>query len=184
MSEGVPSKPPEAPVLASMPTPEPTPAPTTLVPVTPPRDAVAAVSTPRHGFSPSMASTVAMQQTQHSADSLAMIERLLERQWSMLKEQRDEAKADRAEMEARLDAKDTKVEQMHQDMQVRIDQQHADVVAKLAPTQPAEAISREQVVELAARFTRLRAAELITDDEKAVFEDLLADYVLLLLKAA
>ena len=103
-------------------------------------------------------------QTQHSTDSLAMVERLLERQWSTIKEQRDEAKADRAELEARLDAKDTKIEQMHQGMQ--------------------EAISREQVVELAARFTRLRAAELITDDENAVFEDLLADYVLHLLKAA
>ena len=105
-------------------------------------------------------------QTQHSTDSLAMVERLLERQWSTIKEQRDEAKADRAELEARLDAKDTKIEQMHQG------------------TPPAEAISREQVVELAARFTRLRAAELITDDENAVFEDLLADYVLHLLKAA
>lgn len=98
---------------------------------------------------------------------------------SFLKEQREEAKADRAElearlerqrqeMEARLDAKDAKLEQQ----QALIQQQ-----AVLKGPPPVAAITDEQLATLQARIEGLHTAKLLTDEELFALEDLVADYV-------
>ena len=62
-------------------------------------------------------------------------------------------------------------------MQAKIEHQHEEVIAKLTPAPPTEAVTGEQLVGLIARFASLRSAELITDEELAICEDLVADYV-------
>jgi hypothetical protein len=105
---------------------------------------------------------------------------------SFLKEQREEAKADRAEleaklerqrqeMEARLDAKDAKLEQQ----QALIQQQ-----AVLKGPPPVAAIADEQLATLQARIEGLHTAKLLTDEELFALEDLVADYVDLTMSVA
>jgi len=84
---------------------------------------------------------------------------------SKLEQQRQEAKAERAAMEARLDAKDVKMEQQRKEMEERL----------AAP--PPAAITEEQLTALQARIEGLHAAKLLSDDELFALEDLIADYV-------
>ena len=91
-----------------------------------------------------------------SADALGMVERLL-----------DEAKADRAAMEARLEAKDAK-------MEAKLAEQRQEMEAKMAElTAPAPAaISDDQVAALQARLEALNAAKLLSDEVRAPYSSL------------
>ena len=161
-----------APAALFEPAPEPAPSPvptlTAEVPPSPPHNPSANRQMSQEHVYSSAAPTVAI--PQRSSDVLAVVERLLDQQRAVLKEQR-------LDLEARLDAKDTKLEQMRQEMQAKIEHQHEEVIAKLTPAPPTEAVTGEQLVGLIARFASLRSAELITDEELAICEDLVADYV-------
>jgi DNA repair exonuclease SbcCD ATPase subunit len=113
-----------------------------------------------------------------SADALGMVERLL-----------DEAKADRAAMEARLEAKDTKMEaklaEQRQEMEAKLEATYAKAaeekanmeakmeakVAELTAPAPA-AISDDQVAALQARLEALNAAKLLSDEVRAPYSSL------------
>ena len=123
VSEGVPPKAP-APVPAKPtapafePTPEPGPArapmPSAYVPTTPAK-AVAPVSTPDYGFSPSMQLSPSMPMVhQHASGPIAGGS--LSEMSLFFKEQREEARVERAEVQAKMDAKDVKMEQQRQEM--------------------------------------------------------------------
>jgi hypothetical protein len=157
VSEGVPPAPAPAPARAPAPAPRtlaplaPAPAP---APATPPRSAALVPSAATdQGYSPSV-HMVPMQSS--SADALGMVERLL-----------DEAKADRAAMEARLEAKDAK-------MEAKLAEQRQEMEAKVAElTAPAPAaISDDQVAALQARLEALNAAKLLSDEVRAPYSSL------------
>ena len=128
----------------------PAPAP---APATPPRSAaLAPIGSPaeqsEQAFSPSMQMTMPTQ-GMTAVDTSGMVERLLEQQREMFREQREEIKADRAEPEAKMEA--------------RLQQQRAELTAP-APA----AISEEQVAALQARLEGLHTAKLLTDEVRAV----------------
>jgi hypothetical protein len=131
--------------------PAPAPVP---VPATPPQ----AVATVDQGFSPSMqmspGQALGQQTVPGLGGSFAEVAAIL--------------KADRAELEARLDAKDAKMERQRKEMEARIEQLTAPAPA---------AMSDEQVAALQARLEVLHTAKLLTDEELWVFEDIVADYV-------
>jgi hypothetical protein len=128
----------------------PAPAP---APATPPRSAaLAPIGSPaeqsEQAFSPSMQMTMPTQ-GMAAVDTSGMVERLLEQQREMFREQREEIKADRAELEAKMEA--------------RLQQQRAELTAP-APA----AISEEQVAALQARLEGLHTAKLLTDEVRAM----------------
>ena len=102
------------------------------------------------------------------AESTALVERLLEQQRQMMKEQREEAKAERADMEARL------INQ-RQAMEAELEAKDVRMAQLAAP--PTEAISDAQITTLQARVESLHAAKLLADEELYALEDLVADYV-------
>ena len=191
VAEGVP--PPKAATPASAaaaadfePTPEPAPAPAlaparapasapapevaAAVPSTSPRASLAVAE--QQGFSPSMqqmSPPMPMMSMYGSAESTALVERLL----AQMKEQRDEAKAD-------MVAKDSKMEQQRAEAKAEMERQH---VAELARVQkqvqkpPTAAISEEQLSNLQARLEGLHMTKLLSDDELFALEDLVADWV-------
>ena len=77
-----------------------------------------------------------------------------------MREEREEAKADRAEMQA-------KMEQQRTEMEAKIEQL----------TAPREAVSTEQVSTLTARLAALHAAQALSDDELFAVEDCIADFL-------
>jgi small-conductance mechanosensitive channel len=128
---------------------------------------------------------------------------------SFFKEQREEARAERAEltrelkqqqreMESRLDAKDVKLEQQRKqaeqqrkEMEAKIEQQQATIHqqellrAELsAAPAPVPAITEEQLAALQARIEGLHLTKLLADDELFALEDLIADYVELTMSVA
>ena len=81
-----------------------------------------------------------------------------------MREERDAAKADRAEMEEKMEAK--------------LGQQRAEMEATVAQlTAPQEAVSAEQIDALTARLEALHAARLLSDDELFAAEDCVADFL-------
>ena len=118
-----------------------------------------------------------------SAESTALVERLLAQQKDLMKEQRDEAKADMAEAKADLAAKDAKMEQQRAEAKAeqteRIDAMERQHAAELARVQkpPTAAISEEQLPNLQARLEGLHMAKLLSDDELFALEDSVADWV-------
>jgi hypothetical protein len=173
VSEGVPPAPAPAPAPRALAPLVPAPAP---APATPPRSAALVPSAATdQGYSPSV-QMVPMQSS--SADALGMVERLL-----------DEAKADRAAMEARLEAKDAKMEaklaEQRQEMEAKLEATYAKAaeekanmeakmeakVAELTAPAPA-AISDDQVAALQARLEALNAAKLLSDEVRAPYSSL------------
>ena len=173
VSEGVPPAPAPAPAPRALAPLVPAPAP---APATPPRSAALVPSAATdQGNSPSV-QMVPMQSS--SADALGMVERLL-----------DEAKADRAAMEARLEAKDAKMEaklaEQRQEMEAKLEATYAKAaeekanmeakmeakVAELTAPAPA-AISDDQVAALQARLEALNAAKLLSDEVRAPYSSL------------
>ena len=173
VSEGVPPAPAPAPAPRALAPLVPAPAP---APATPPRSAALMPSAATDQvYSPSV-QMVPMQSS--SADALGMVERLL-----------DEAKADRAAMEARLEAKDAKMEaklaEQRQEMEAKLEATYAKAaeekanmeakmeakVAELTAPAPA-AISDDQVAALQARLEALNAAKLLSDEVRAPYSSL------------
>ena len=107
-------------------------------------------------FTPTMSSS---QLQGDSLNSSAVVE-LLERQQSLLLELRDEAKADQAKAQAKMELAQTELRE--------------EMEARLAPK---EAISAERLKALEARLEALHAAQLLTDEELFSLEDCLADYL-------
>ena len=93
-----------------------------------------------------------------SAESTALVERLLAQQKDLMKEQRDEAKADMAEAKAEME------------------RQHAAELARVQKP-PTAAISEEQLSNLQARLEGLHMTKLLSDDELFALEDSVADWV-------
>ena len=161
VSEGVP---PRAPAPAPAPAPaavfEPTSEPA-------PALALAPAVTPDRGFSPSMQqlkpTSVPMMQCQamSGGDGGSSFSEMA----LFFKEQREEAKAERAAMEARLDAKDVKMEEQRKEMEERLS----------AP--PPAAIGEEQLAAFQVRIECLHAAKMLADEELCALEDLIANYV-------
>lgn len=199
VSEGVPPRAPAlAPVLAKAPapaaapafepTPEPAPAPRASTPAasgsvpTTPQRALAAVSTPGRGFSPSVQLSPSMPMVQHASSTggggssltevASIFENLAARMETRAKEERDAAKADRAELDA-------KMEQQRQEMEAKMEALKAELTAR-----PAPAITVEQLAALQARIEGLHTTKLLTDEELFALEDLVADYVELTMSVA
>ena len=95
-----------------------------------------------------------------------------------MREEREEAKADRAEMEAKLERQrsdmETKLEQQRTQMEARLDAKDAKIEQLVAPQ---EAVSAEQVSALTARLAALHAAQALSDDELFAVEDCIADFL-------
>ena len=188
-----------APAPAFEPTPEPAPtsraharprrAPTSAAPTTPQRS-LAQVSTPDHGFSPSMQLSPSMPMVQHVASTGGSLSEIS----SFFKEQREEAKASQdakdakmeqkqKDMEGKLDAKDAQMERLRLETQAAMEQQRNEKEAKLAQelaalkAPAAPAITDEQLAALQARIEGLHETKLLTDEELFALEDLIADYV-------
>ena len=104
-----------------------------------------------------------------SAESTALVERLLAQQKDLMKEQRDEAKAD-------LAAKDAKIEQQRAEAKAEMERQHAAELARVQKP-PTAAISEEQLSNLQARLEGLHMTKLLSDDELFALEDSVADWV-------
>jgi len=105
--------------------------------------------------------TPTMSPSQLQGDSLnssAVVE-LLERQQSLLLELRDEAKADQAKAQAKMELAQSELRE--------------EMEARLAPR---EAISAERLTALETRLEAMHAAQLLTDEELFSLEDCLADY--------
>jgi hypothetical protein len=101
------------------------------------------------------------------------------------KEQREAAKAERAELEARLDAKDVKMEQLRRETETLREETFAQLKEERAAVE-AKAEQQRQDAHLAALLARLvvmRAAKLLTDDEHDRAEDIVIDCLELLSKA-
>ena len=108
-----------------------------------------------------------------SADSTELVERLLAQQKDLMKEQRDEAKADMEQQRAEAKAEQTE----------RIDAMQRQHAAELARVQkqvqkpPTAAISEEQLSHLQSRLEGLHMTKLLSDDELFALEDSVADWV-------
>lgn len=107
-------------------------------------------------------------QLEQSAESTALVERLLEQQREMMREQREEFKVERAEMEARLT-------EQREAMEAKLEAKDARVAELTAA--PTEAISDAEIAALQARLESLHAAKLFADEELYALEDLVADFV-------
>jgi hypothetical protein len=178
ISEGTP---PPAQALARVHNPTQAPA---LASTPPGRNAWApeAVSTAVQHMSPSLQMSPMAQQVQQP-QSVASLSDIV----AILREQRDEAKADRLAMEAklerqRLDAEAERTQakadlaEVQARMEARLEQQQAELRAELTPRPPQPAIAETQLVALQSRLERLHVAQLLSDDELYSLENLLADW--------
>ena len=86
---------------------------------------------------------------------------------NFMREEREATKADRAEMEAKL-------ERQRSEMDARLDAKDAKIEELTAPR---EAISAQQIDALTARLEGLHAAQLLSDDELFAVEDCVADFL-------
>jgi hypothetical protein len=108
----------------------------------------------------------------------AWVERLLEQQQRMMREQREEMKADAREVEAR-------VERHREHMEAKMERQRAEFEARVlalqqaaaAEARPAEAVSKEELSAFESRLEQLHAAGLLSDDDLCAAEDLTADFI-------
>jgi hypothetical protein len=113
---------------------------------------------------------------------------------SFIKEQREEAKAERAEAKAetkaeRAEAKsdrlelEAKLEQQRKEMDAKMEQQRKEMDIQQAALKadltapPAAAITDEELTALQARIEGLHVTKLLSDEELFALEDMIADYV-------
>ena len=87
---------------------------------------------------------------------------------AFLREEREEAKAERASMEA-------KMEQQRKGLEAKLQAQDAKIAELTAPAPVA--ISEDELVALQGRIGSLHVAKLLSDEELYSLEDLVADYV-------
>jgi hypothetical protein len=146
-----------APAPALAPAPAPAPAPSTpprSVALAPAGTAAAGAAAAEQAFSPSMQTTTMppMQgQGMAAVDTSAMVERLLDQQREMMREQRDYQERKMTELEAKLEAKDRTIKAK---------------IAELTAPAPS-AISEEQLTALQARLEGLHVAKLLSDEVRS-----------------
>ena len=99
---------------------------------------------------------------------------------AFLKEQRDEAKADRAEMESKIEQQrlESKAE-----MEAQMQKMDAETEVKMQEMReeltPRPAVTEEQLATLQSRLEAMHAAQLLTDEELFALEDICVDYIAL-----
>jgi hypothetical protein len=165
--------------------PEPVPARSSLsavTPTTPNRTALATVAPATQRFTPTLQMSPGDSPTQliedHTREQQHHINAMngvsLSEIAAIFREQRDEAKADRLAMEARMDQQlaEAKAERaaLQAEMEVKFEQQRAG-------SMPQQAITEAQLVALQTRLEGLHSAELLSDSELYETEDILADWV-------
>ena len=200
VSEGVPPRA-HAPAHAPAPAPAPEPAPARVstpaasVPTTPSR-ALAPASTLDRGFSPSLQPSPSMPMVHNQVASASgggslmevasIFETLTGRMEMKAKEEREEAKAERAELDAKMERQRQETKQQLLQMEAKMEEQRKEMEQQQALIQqqavlkgppPVAAIADEQLAALQARIEGLHATKLLTDDELFALEDLIADYV-------
>ena len=97
---------------------------------------------------------------------------------AVLKEQREEAKAERAAMESKLERQAQQAKADRAEMEAKIERQRQEMERKLREAQPktaVEALPDEALQRLQARLLSLHDAQLITEEELCVLEDAIAD---------
>jgi hypothetical protein len=154
-----------APALTPTPAPAPAPAPAPMT-----QGAPASIS-------PSLALAAPPQPQPQPATSVTTASSFAE-VVSFMREEREEAKAERTAMESKLAEQraemDTKLES-------KLAEQRAEMDAKLeeltASQKPVEAFSLQQVEAVMERVEALHAAKLLADDELFAVEDAIADYL-------
>ena len=106
---------------------------------------------------------------------------------AFLKEQREEAKADRAEMESkieqqRLESKTEKAE-LRKEMEAQMQKMDAETKVKMQKMReeltPRPAVTEEQLATLQSRLEAMHAAQLLADEELFALEDICVDYIAL-----
>ena len=105
------------------------------------------------------------------------MESRMEKQQTLLIERDEKAKQDAKAERAEMDAK---MESQRAEMEARLEKQQAAMeakVAELTPAPPQEAVSAEQLTTLQARLETIHQAKLLTEEELFALEDLCADYV-------
>ena len=97
---------------------------------------------------------------------------------ALIKDIRQDAKAERDELESKLKA-EHKAEMQRQiaEMEARHKAEMDTLRAELTPAPAQELVSAEQLAALQARLESLHAAQLLTDEEFFALEDLCADYL-------
>ena len=97
---------------------------------------------------------------------------------ALIKDIRQDAKAERDELESKLKA-EHKAEMQRQiaEMEARHKAEMEKLRAELTPAPAQELISSEQLAALQARLEKLHAAQLLSDEEFFALEDLCADHV-------
>jgi hypothetical protein len=171
-----------APTPAFQPTPEPTP---TLVPATSNRTGSgSAPSAPTpECFTPTMqnlTSPMALEQQQHSmatsSASLSELTAIFRELREISREQHDDAKADRMAMEAKMERQRAVAQAERAEMQARMEARIEQQRVELTPPPPQPAITDTQLATLLMRFEGLHAAKLLSDEELYALEDLVADW--------
>ena len=97
---------------------------------------------------------------------------------ALIKDIRQDAKAERDELESKLKA-EYKVEMQQQkaEMEARHKAELDKLRAELTPEPAQELVSVEQLAALQARLESLHAAQLLSDEEFFALEDLCGDYI-------
>ena len=130
--------------------------------------------TPGGGFSPSVQmsmSPMTSMTTQSSMESVvSVVEMLLEQQRVMMKDQSEEMKEQRAEMEAKAKAE-------KDELRLEMQQQMVQLREAVAPVPPAEIVTEAELASLQERIVRLHAAKLWKDDEMFAMEDTVSDFI-------
>ena len=89
---------------------------------------------------------------------------------SFMREEREQAKAERAEMEAKMDAK-------LEEQKAQTQQQQAEALKVRELASAMSCVSEGQLELLQTRLDALHQAKLLTDDEIDELEDCVADYI-------
>ena len=95
---------------------------------------------------------------------------------AFLKEQRDEAKADRAEMESKIEHQRLESKEQREEAKAEKAALEAKVEALMTPR---PAVTEEQLATLQSRLEAMHAAQLLTDEELFALEDICVDYIAL-----
>ena len=98
----------------------------------------------------------------------------LEELSALFKEIRHDAKAERDEMEAKME---TRLAQARAEMETKAKADMDALRAEMTPREHQPAISDEELIALQARLEALHAAELLAEAELFAVEDLVADFV-------
>jgi chromosome segregation ATPase len=104
-----------------------------------------------------------------------------------MREEREQAKAERAEMEAKLEEQKGQMNSMLAEQKAQMDakldeqkaqiQQQADALKARELASAMSAVSEGQLELLQTRLDALQQAKLLTDDEIGALEDCVADYI-------